>query len=159
MNKEQRQNRYLRTHKKSDRKIRDRQKQYWSDHWQSYPHYPHQCWSKRYKKPHVTRIEKIGNYEFKILDPSPRYVYWIYKGDPSYPQLPKIKKKQFHITDFNLYRTCPKAWNKIMHIRPNRREWSRFCYHASNLNYFYYHLVAGVDGMPYPSDKKHIYYF
>lgn len=67
-----------------------------------------------------------------------------------WPKMPKLRKKQFYPRDYQWYKTCPKAWNKLQHIRPVRREWKHFCYLVRELQM--------SEGIPYPSDKRHIYY-
>lgn len=158
----------------------------------SYPHYEHEAWHKRYKKPYVTKEEKIGGYTFKVLDDSPRRIYWEYT-QPSYKDKPKVKRNVQTIDDYRWYGSCPKAWNKLYHIRPVRRKWKQWVKAASRLidvetycdmhNWYdrrqgyhwsiwddmdeewvyceceFFEMDHISEGMPYPSDKKHVYYY
>lgn len=53
----------------------------------------------------------------------------------------------------NLYNSCPKAWNKLFHIKPLRRNNHYLCYQLK-------HDPAIADGITYPlSHRPHVYYW
>ncbi len=175
--------------KKNKKTIRQLSDMYYSNFWHAFPHWPHQCYVKCYTK--------SPNYSWNTLEElfykptiDDRDYYWKYRGDPSYPILPKVRKKHFTIRDYHWYRSCPKEWNKLMHIRPVRREWKNFCRVAARPVYTktycevetyqegihwsmfddmdscveycqckQFETIYAADGIPYPSHKRHIYYF
>lgn len=68
--------------------------------------------------------------------------------------LPKLKKrcdKYYSQTFFSQYNSCPKWWNKLKHIKPNRRAWKRYVHTVIRYDM--------ADGLAYPSYKKHVYYY
>lgn len=94
------------------------------------------------------------------------YGYWYYLSKPcDYPRLPKLKRHIYvHRGCHKQLNCCPKNWNKLVHIRPNRREWKRFCQQVTIQDYLdclypeWFDFNAS-EGIPYPSSRKHIYYY
>ena len=108
------------------------------------------------------------------------YGYWYYLSKPcELPSMPKLKRHVYiHRGTFPQLNSCPKSWNKLMHIRPNRRKWKRWCqkvtipiyygpgvieskYWDSTLffDWSFDHINHTSEGMPYPSGKKHVYFY
>lgn len=140
------------------------------EYWDTYPHYPHQAWKRKYKKLVTYKKELWEGHSCLLVDRKKSKIYWEYTK-PSYPQRPK-RKRHYYLPGgfFPQLNCCPKAWNKLMHIRPNRRKWKRYCQKVTvSLQSYWYDFGADVEfmfidyhpseGIPYPSGKKHVYYY
>ncbi len=111
------------------RNMRDLTDAYWSKYWDAFPYYPHQ----------LTWYRKLApSGEYSILD------------------LPKLKKNRFYPKEFNFYTGCPKAWNKMFHIRPVRRENKYWAKMACTLDL---DLMYLAEEKCYPNYKMHVYYY
>lgn len=115
--------------KQTKRNFRQQWEHYWNEDHKKYPKYEHHRWAcffRDYEKVEIVPglwgwVTKGGKKE------------WLDRGCPSYPEYPKLKKKRYYPKEFNPYSKCPKAWNKMFHIRPCRRKWKKFCADASRL--------------------------
>lgn len=119
--------------KKDHKTVKQKNDLHWSAWWDKYPHYPHDCYSAFWIKPVIyEEIELLDGFKCKVVDKKLTKKGYTYRP-PSYPEVPKRRKKEFHPLDYNLYGCCPKWWNKLFHIRPVRRKWKKYCVDASRL--------------------------